>query len=161
MSPDGLADPSFSDRDARIVSESRPEVEDQPEAQDVLFLEDRINEYNFATTGIHDARLVASFIRDGVGAVRAGIFGWTWGGCCEIEYLWVDEKVRGRGLGTRLLFCIEGEAKSRGCTQIVLSTHSFQAPGFYERSGYEVVASVDNYPRRHQKLFLRKSLVAP
>jgi len=37
-------------------------------------------------------------------------------------------------------------------------TFSFQAPAFYERHGYEVVAAIDDHPREHQNLLMRKRL---
>jgi GNAT superfamily N-acetyltransferase len=157
MSPDSSV-PSAEDQGPAGPS---PQIEEHPAAADVAWLEDRINEFNFATTGIHDGRLLASFIRGETGEVRAGIFGWTWGDCCEIRFLWVEGSERKRGLGSRLLLAAEKEAAARGCTQVVLSTHSFQAPVFYEKHGYEVAGSVDGYPRGHRHLLLRKPLTAP
>jgi hypothetical protein len=66
-------------------------VETEPNAQDVQFLEDRLHEYNDAQTGITDGKWLAMFIRDDTGAIRAGLSGWTWGGCCYIRYLWAHE----------------------------------------------------------------------
>ncbi len=133
-------------------------IENEPTPQDVQFLDDQLTEFNFAQTGIRDGRLLASFARDEARQIVAGIYGWTWGGTCEIRYLWVKGELRGHGYGRRLLAAAEVEARSRGCTQMVLDTHSFQAPGFYRKYGYEVVGIVDDYPRGGQKIFLTKRL---
>jgi ribosomal protein S18 acetylase RimI-like enzyme len=44
------------------------------------------------------------------------------------------------------------------CGQVLLSTHSFQAPGFYERLGYEREASIEGYPKGHANVFYLKKL---
>jgi hypothetical protein len=37
-------------------------------------------------------------------------------------------------------------------------TFSFQAPSFYERNGFEVVATIDDHPRGHKNFLMRKRL---
>jgi GNAT superfamily N-acetyltransferase len=131
---------------------------DEPSPRDVERLEDEVNRFNYATTGFHDGRWLAAFLRDAEGRLRAGLAGHTWGGCCEIRFLWVREAERRGGLGSALLLGAEREARARGCDQVVLSTHSFQAPGFYRLHGYAEVGRADGYPRGHAQIFLRKRL---
>lgn len=132
---------------------------DNPNPDDLQFLEDQINEFNFATTGIRDARLLAILLRDSAGRLYAGLSGHTWGGVAEVRFLWVDERRRHTGIGSRLLRAAEEEARSRGCMKIVLSTHSFQAPDFYLKHGYVVAGEFSNYPRGHRSIFLEKTLM--
>jgi hypothetical protein len=134
------------------VSSTAFTIQDQVAAADVQFLDEQINAYNVARTGIDDARLLVAFVRDERGAIAAGVFGWTWGGCCEINYLWVAEALRG------LLVAAEQEAAARGCELLMLDTHSFQAPQFYQQRGYEIVGEVAGYPRGYSKFYLKKAL---
>ena len=115
---------------------TRMMMTDTPRRSDRAFLDARIYEYNVAATNIHDGRLMYLAIRDERDEIVAGLSGWTWGGCAAVEFLWVREDWRGKGLGTQLLEAAEAEAIARGCAQIVLDTHSFQAPEFYQRHGY-------------------------
>jgi ribosomal protein S18 acetylase RimI-like enzyme len=144
-----------------MMSSSSFIVETRPDPADVQFLEDQINAFNIATTGMRDAGLLAIFLRDQTGTIVAGTFGWTWGGCCEIRYLWVAEELRGQGHGSRLLAAAEHEAAARGCAQVVLDTHEFQAPLFYQRHGYEIAGVIENYPQGYHKYYLRKTLSRP
>lgn len=61
-------------------------------------------------------------------------------------------------LYTRLLAAAEQEATRRGCDQLALSTHSFQAPGFYARFGYQECGRTPAYPRGHDQIHLVKQL---
>ncbi len=67
------------------------------------FLADRIYEFNVKATGHADATLIAACARSATGEIIAGYNGHTWGGYCELSHLWVDERQRGRGLGSLLL----------------------------------------------------------
>jgi len=127
---------------------------------EVQYLEDRLYEFNRAATGIADGEWLAIFVRDEADRIAAGICGNTWGGCLEVRQFWVEEARRNQGLGTRLLEAAEQEARRRGCRQIVLMTFSFQAPEFYARHGFEVVSVVDDHPRGHKNMLLRKRLGA-
>jgi GNAT superfamily N-acetyltransferase len=133
-------------------------IPEEPAADEVQYLEDRIYEFNASATGIADGEWLAFFLREH-NRIVAGICGNTWGGTCELRQFWVEESKRHLGLGTRLFQAAEREARRRGCTQIVLMTFSFQAPAFYEKHGFEVVATIDNDPRGYLNLLMRKRLV--
>jgi GNAT superfamily N-acetyltransferase len=128
-----------------------------PTADEVQYLEDRLYEFNSSATGISDGELLGFFVRES-DRIVAGICGNTWGGTCELRQFWVEEAQRHQGLGTRLFQAAEQEARRRGCTQIVLMTFSFQAPAFYEKYGFEIVASIDDHPCGHRNLLMRKRL---
>ena len=148
---------------SRRVAMERPcrpniAVRDEAAPEDLQFLEEQINEFNFTTTGIRDARGLVILLRDADRTIYAGLSGHTWGGVAEVRFLWVDEPKRHTGIGSRLLWAAENEARARGCRKIVLSTHSFQAPDFYAKWGYCVAGEFSEYPRGHRSIFLEKIL---
>ncbi len=134
-------------------------IDSNPDPKDVDYLDDQINEYNFETTGYRDGKLLAIFLRDTEGKINAGIYGFTWGGVCQIETLWVHKDLRGQNVGSKLLIAAEEEAIRRGCIKIILDTHSFQAPEFYKKFGFEVTGVDQDYPRGHQLYYMHKRLV--
>jgi GNAT superfamily N-acetyltransferase len=121
-------------------------------------LDQAISDFNATATGHHDARLLSIAARGDSGDLRAGLYGWTWGGCGYIELLWVRDDQRGNGLGTRLLAAAEAEIRRRGCDRVALDTHSFQAPGFYARHGYTECGRTPGYPHGHDSIHLLKQL---
>ncbi len=138
-------------------------VEDDPDPADVAQLEARMTEETARRTGREGEieSQLAIFVRGDDGAIVAGIYGWTWGGCAELHHLWVDESRRGHGLGSRLLDAAEAEAGRRGCRQVVLFTHAVHTGTRgerYTRRGYELVGRVDDYPVGDAALWFRKPL---
>jgi GNAT superfamily N-acetyltransferase len=121
-------------------------------------LEAEINAFNVAATGYADGGVLSIAARGGGGQLCGGLFGWTWGGCGFVEFLWVRGDHRGSGLGAQLLAAAEQEARRRGCDQVALSTHSFQAPGFYARFGYHECGRTPAYPRGYDQIHLVKQL---
>jgi GNAT superfamily N-acetyltransferase len=133
-------------------------IENQPAPQDVQALIDHIIDYNCQMTGYHDGELLAIFERGEGGEVCAGLSGFTWGGACKVEWLWVSEALRGQGTGRALMVRAEEEARRRGCAKMVVDTHSFQAPGFYQKLGFKIVGTYTDFPRGHQEFFLEKAI---
>jgi GNAT superfamily N-acetyltransferase len=133
-------------------------ITEEPDQRDIAKLDEHIYEFNVAATGISDGRYLASFLKNDDGEIYAGISGHTWGETCEIKLLWIAEAHRRCGLGSQLLSAAEAEAIRRGCKQIMLSTHSFQAPAFYAARGYREFGRVANYPRGHASIYLVKPL---
>jgi N-acetylglutamate synthase-like GNAT family acetyltransferase len=135
-----------------------PRHDFSPEEIDAL--EDRIAEYNGERTGYYDARRIGFEVRRGVRLVGA-VAGYTWGGICELRQLWVEQPFRMSGFGTRLLTIAIDEARARGCQYVYLATHSFQAPDFYAKFGFETVAAITDMPLGHRSFILSLRLTEP
>jgi GNAT superfamily N-acetyltransferase len=133
-------------------------IETNPTVEDVRFLEDRLYDYGVEQTGVDDGQWLAIFLRNDQQTIQAGLKGWTWCGSCYIQTVWVHHTLRGQGIGTQLLQAAEQEARRRGCQQMILTSYSFQAPGFYQRLGFEVFAVLDEHPRGHRDYYLHKWL---
>ena len=132
-------------------------VEDLPDPRDVELLETRIRHEASATMGLGSEVDLAIFVRE-EGEVVAGISGWTWGDCCELQSLWVQPSLRGHRLASKLLAAAESEAAARGCLQTVHFTYEFQARALYERSGYELIGRVTDFPSGTDALWYHKHL---
>jgi GNAT superfamily N-acetyltransferase len=124
--------------------------------------------HDLVTHGLHDfnlKRLGRSFgpadfelyARDEAGKVVGGMLGhpasWLY-----IDYLWLQDDQRGSGLGSQLIALAEDEARRRGCIGLFLYTYSFQAPGFYEKQGFERMGVLEDCPPGHQRIYLKKHL---
>jgi len=71
----------------------------------------------------------------------------------------VAERYRSLGWGARLLEAAERQAIARHCHHAFLDTFDFQALGFYQRYGYEIFGTLDDFPRDHTRYFVKKSLI--
>jgi GNAT superfamily N-acetyltransferase len=138
--------------DPRIVSEPRAE------SGDATFVREGLALFNVAVTGDAYYSPLAIFLKDERGAVLGGALGHVWGGWLDLDALWVTEPYRGQGYGAKLLRAAEDEARMQGCHGIFLTSFSFQAPTFYEKFGYEVVADIPDYPKGHSYQVLKKAL---
>jgi ribosomal protein S18 acetylase RimI-like enzyme len=75
-----------------------------------------------------------------------------------IKHLWVEESIRGIGLGAALVNKAEKEAANNKCDFIWVDTMSYQAPQFYKNMGYKEIACVKNYRGKHDRIFFRKDV---
>lgn len=71
------------------------------------------------------------------GRVVGGVSAWAMGPELHVDMLAVDECVRRKGVGGRLLDRVEEQARLDGCTVASVDTFSFQAPDYYPAHGYE------------------------
>ncbi|MGW3112090.1 GNAT family N-acetyltransferase [Streptomyces sp. NPDC001091] len=96
---------------------------------------------------------------DTAGGLTGGLVGHTWAGWLHVTYLWVDDRHRGAGIGTRLLKEAERVAHAdRGCAWARVETWDFQAPRFYRAQGYDVVSVIPDYPPGITEFTLTKRL---
>jgi GNAT superfamily N-acetyltransferase len=118
-----------------------------------------LRRFTTATVGAPDNRAFAILISHGeTGATIGGLWAQSrWGGF-HIEMLVVPDRFRGQGIGTRLMYAAEAEARRRGCHHMWLDTYSFQARPFYEALGFEVFGELDGAAPIYPRFFMRKIL---
>ena len=97
-------------------------------------------------------------VKNEAGSVIAGITGFTVWERAGVNTLWVAEGYRGNGIGTKLLAQVEKIASERGSKQIETDSMSFQGVGFFEKNGYKVFGTLDNYPEGHYCNFYTKEI---
>lgn len=90
--------------------------------------------------------------------VGMAIVSFLWNGM-HIDTLWVDESVHKQGWGKKLMEMAEKEAIKRGCTLAYTDTFTWQAPGFYEKLGYELYGKLENFPEGNSLSYYRKNLI--
>lgn len=94
--------------------------------------------------------------RSASGALLGGLRGHTHREWLYVSQIWVLDQVRGDGVGSSLMRLAEDEAQRRGCFAAYLNTFSFQALKFYQGLGYEVFGELEDFPRGHKRIFLKK-----
>ena len=80
--------------------------------------------------------------------------------CCELQKLYLDDTVKGRGLGYRLIGQIEDEARKLGYQRIYLETHTnLQAAiHIYEKAGYQEIPRPESVIHSTMNKFFLKEL---
>ena len=97
-------------------------------------------------------------LKSGKGDVVGGIRSRAFYQSLTIDFLWIDENYRKRGYGKELMLRVEELAKNQGCISANTMTYSFQAPQFYEKLGYKIAGTFEEYPDDIRKFFLEKRL---
>ena len=114
--------------------------------------------FNQAFAPLGDVRALHVIAEGTAGQVVGGAIGRTWGRCCELQQIWVDEASRRAGVGSALMAAFEAEARVRGCDLVYLETFSFQAPAFYRGRGYHEALRIEGYTGDAVKYMLHKRL---
>jgi ribosomal protein S18 acetylase RimI-like enzyme len=120
-------------------------------------LDDELTAFNGRATGAGTPEDLTVRVDD-AGELVGGLTAWLWGRCCVIETLWVREDMRHAGWGSRLMRAAEAEAVRRGCTDLIVSTYTFQAPGFYRKLGFRETGRTPGIPGGHQDVQLHKAV---
>ena len=114
-------------------------------------------DYNTEKMGKQKYKRLAISLREDEKIV-GGIVGEVWTTVLFIQLFWMEQKLRGKDHGTRLIKAIEDEAREFGATRSYRDTMSFQAPGFYRACGYEEFGSIDGYPKGVTRHWFTKAL---
>ncbi|MEE0450949.1 GNAT family N-acetyltransferase [Peptacetobacter sp.] len=129
---------------------------------DKAFLVDKLVDYNLSQVPATQEENFIDLSRKVLsedGKILAGIivrmYCWR---CIYIDTFWIDESMRGEGLGTLLLEEVERVAKKNGSHLIHLDTFDFQAKDFYLAHGYSVFGELEDCPKGHTRYFMSKVL---
>ena len=134
------------------------EMNFNPSEEEINFVNDALRQFNDQKVGPDNHVLLNIVEYDENKNVIAGILGGTYWGWMHIDILWVDEKFRGQGLGSKLLEAAEAEAKKCGCHSVHVDRMSWQAPEFYKKHGYKIISDLDDIPAGNKKYHLIKNL---
>lgn len=140
------------------MSDLHLSVTSTPSPDEIDLIGSSLAAFNDTDVGPAQRQTLAVLARDKDGSLLAGISGYTAWGWLYVQWLWVRETERGRGLAGRMLAAAEAEAKSRGCHGSYIDTFNPVALRAYERAGYRPFGSLADFPAGRTRTFLQKQL---
>jgi GNAT superfamily N-acetyltransferase len=117
-----------------------------------------IHAFNIEQAGEDHGQMICFVLQRAEQEIFGGIIAathWNW---LYIDLMWIKEEFRGQGYGSRLLAIAEEKGRQLGAKNAYLDTFSFQAPEFYKKHGYQIFGKLEDFPVRHQRLYLTKKL---
>jgi ribosomal protein S18 acetylase RimI-like enzyme len=134
---------------------------DSPTQEEANLIQKGLEDYNreqtqgeFDNPGIE----IDLVLKDAEGNVVGGLNASTMVRVMHLEVLWVAEEYRKLGYGRDLVLEAERIGHAKGCITSQTMSFSFQAPGFYQKIGYEVLGIYDGYPDGITEYVLMKRL---
>ena len=127
-------------------------ITDDADARDIGEVYEMLKAYNLRHREASANVPLGIYLEDAQNKKLAGLTGETFGNWLCIQFLFVRESCRGKGIGHKRLEAAEAEARQRGCKYAFVNTFSFQAPAFYKKHGYQEVFTLEEYPytgKRH------------
>lgn len=134
------------------------QAENSPSEQVLATIRAGMRRYTESCVPWEEYTDLAFVARDDDGSVIGAVLGKTGRGWLCVEVLWVNESARQKGVGTKLMQQAETEARQRGCFGAYLNTFSYQARPFYEKMGYSVFGTLQDFPKGHQRFYMSKKL---
>jgi GNAT superfamily N-acetyltransferase len=134
----------------------RLKIENRWDPEQATYIRQRLMEYNLRQVGHMEVENFSLFVKDTDETVLGGITGAILWDIMRVDILWLDDLLRGKGYGSKLIRMAEQYAADKQCKLIKLDTFSFQAPEFYKKLGYEVYGVVEDEPKGFQHFYLYK-----
>ena len=134
-------------------------IQNEPDApgKDLLHVIQNLERYNTEQASApFRRRTLRLFARDDDGRIMGGLFAQVTMGWLAIQILWLEDELRGKGVGRQLLEEAEGLAKESEAIGAYVETTNFQARPFYEGMGYVLFAELEDCPPGDVTYFLKK-----
>lgn len=133
-------------------------IEEKSDKEDVNYIKNGLCEYNKQFADPDNHKKLNVFVKDDNNKIIGGLLGGTYWDWLYVDIFWLNDSCRKKGLGTKILYLAEHEAKARGCQFAYLETHDFQALDFYKKNNYEVAGELKDLPKGHSKYIMKKEL---
>lgn len=133
-------------------------VSGNPSDDDLRTIRENLTAFNRNDVGPDDMRPLAVVARNEDEAVVGGVVGNTAWGWLYVQWLWIAETERGKGLAAKMLAAAETEAISRGCGAAYIDTFNPVARRVYEKAGYTAFGQLEDFPKGRDRVFLQKKL---
>lgn len=132
--------------------------EENPNPDDVQMLGNAIMENASQKKGMKELDFFAFLIRNEEGQIVGGCNGCNLYGCLFVDQIWVAERLRGKGYGTKLMQATESFGKKSGCNFMTVNTFDWEALNFYKKLGFYVEFERRGFDKNSIFYFLRKNL---
>ncbi len=139
----------------------RIETVERPARQFVKEVNDGLTHFNRQFIPEDNYLPVSIFARDASGKIVGGAVCAVYWNAFTVEMLWLEESLRGQGIGTLLMQDAEIAARNNGCGFMHVDTMSFQARAFYEKLGFVLFGTLPGYPGGVERYYLHKPLAKP
>lgn len=129
-----------------------------PRLEDTNFLWQKITDIAIKTQGHKEHESFGFFMRDENNLIKGGCNGFIFYGCLYVDQLWVDDTLRGKDYGTKLMHSAENLAKDKKCLFMTVNTMHWEALDFYKKLGFEIEFERHGFEKNSIFYFLRKPL---
>jgi ribosomal protein S18 acetylase RimI-like enzyme len=130
-------------------------IDVSPSEEEEKFIRDQLHQFNVNQIGKDEQYAVFAYNNNDI---IGGVLVNTEKSSIFIDILWVDETLRGQGIGSKLLIAAEKEGINRNIQYSTTDTFDFQAVDFYIKNGYSEIGRIAAYIEGHDKVFFRKKL---
>jgi GNAT superfamily N-acetyltransferase len=135
----------------------RLDLDSNPTISDIDVIQKGINKFNNEKMGENEKEFCI-YLRDESDVIHGGLFAVSYSESIHIILMWMEDELRGKGYGTKLIKAAEEEGIKRNCLYSCVDTFSFQAEGFYRKCGYQPIGIVHHALLNHSRIFLKKYL---
>lgn len=124
--------------------------------EDALF--NGINEEARLAKGFNPIRTFCICIEDEQKEIFGVVNGVTYYGCLYVDMLWIHNKLRNKGWGTKLMQEAEIIGKGQNCSFATVNTMDWEALPFYQKLDYTIEFVREGYEKNSKMYLLRKAL---
>lgn len=120
---------------------------------------DGFSRHAIATVGVDEKIEPIAFVAMENGVLAGTVVVALFWGALHVKYVYVEEKYRGNGLGTRLMKRAFQYGKEHNCSFAFAETMSFQATGFYQRLGFTIELTRTGFAHGTSFHYMKKDFI--